>query len=90
MMDINVSFNDSSDALKKNLPLSPRLVSVYTVLLILRNMRDRLGIEAMTDFLERYTKTIERVSPQVKDAVNDELLDRALHGLYEAVCHDEK
>ena len=71
-------------------PVNPRLISIYTVLLILRNMRDRLGIEAMVDFLEQYTKTIERVSPDIKEAVNDELLDRSLHELYETVCGDEK
>jgi len=90
MKNINASLNQSIGSVPQDFLLNSRLVSVYTVLLILRNMRDRLGIEAMVDFLERYTKTIERVTPEIKEAVNDELLERALHGLYETVCNDEK
>lgn len=89
MLDPNDSFNY---AIQQNSEshLSRRLIAVYTVLLILRNMRDRLGIEAMLSFLESYTRTIERVNPDIKDAVNEELLERALKGLYEVVCNEKK
>ena len=74
----------------KNGMVSSRTVAVYTVLLVLMTMRERLGIEAMVGFLERYTATIERLNPEIRQAVNHELLERALHGLYEAVCRHEE
>ena len=90
MLNANVSFNDDLGSMKTSSRLSNRLIAIYTVLMVLINMRERLGIEAMVDFLERYTRTIERINPDIKEAVNDELLDRALHGLYETVCGYEK
>jgi len=67
-----------------------RTIAVYTVLLVLRNMKERVGIEAMVEFIDRYTSTIEQLNPDIKEAVNYELLERALHGLYESVCPHEE
>jgi hypothetical protein len=70
--------------------IGSRTIAVYTVLLVLSRMRERLGVEAMVEFIDRYTATIERLDPEIKDAVNHELLERALHGLYQSGCSYEE
>jgi hypothetical protein len=65
-------------------------VSVYTVLLLLKTMRSRLGLEAMAEFLEAYTSAVERVNPDLKKEVSQALCDRALFNLYESVMRHEK
>ncbi len=84
----NISINYLNDKGSPN--LNRRLIIIYTVLLVLKKMRDRLGIEAMLDFLDSYTKAIERIKPEIKNAVNNELLDRALQELHQTVCRYEK
>ncbi|MBF0485230.1 MAG: hypothetical protein HQL16_01820 [Candidatus Omnitrophica bacterium] len=70
--------------------LNRNKVSVYTTLIILKDMRERLGIEAMLSFLEKYVTLIEKRDPGIKEAVSSELKDRALVSLYEVVCADEE
>ncbi|NTV30043.1 MAG: hypothetical protein HGA80_08200 [Candidatus Omnitrophica bacterium] len=86
---IRMSINEQDSQTAKG-ELSRRLIVIYTVLLVLRHMRDRLGIEAMVQFLDSYTRTIERIEPDVKKAVNEELMERALQDLHETVCGYEK
>ena len=61
-----------------------RKISVYTTLIILKNMKDRLGLEAMCSFLEGYTRMIERASPDIREVVMRELQQKALKDLYES------
>lgn len=69
---------------------SLRKVSVYTTLLILKNMRERLGLEAMCSFLDGYTRMIERSSPAIREAVMRELQEKALQHLYESALGEEQ
>lgn len=48
---------------------SANSISVYTVLCLLRRMKDQLGLEAMLEYLDKYLATIERYNPELKRAV---------------------
>ncbi len=89
MFNTEFSLNKACVLDDKN-PFNRRLIAIYTVLQILMNMRDRLGLESMIYFLEKYSKTIERICPEVKAAVNEELIERALHELYQTICNEDK
>lgn len=67
-----------------------KAISVYTVLILLRNMRSSLGLEAMSEFLDAYTAAVERLNPELRSEVKEALCDRALYNLYEAVMSHEK
>ena len=43
-------------------------VATYTVLCILKKMRDQMGLEAMIEYLEKYLETIETYNPKLKMA----------------------
>ena len=54
----------------KNLLQAPQnTVAIYTVLCILRKMRDQLGLKAMLEYSESYLQIIERHNPGFKSAV---------------------
>ncbi len=73
-----------------SLEASSRKVSVYTTLVILKNMRERLGLEAMCSFLDGYTRMIERTSPDIREVVLRELQEKALRQLYESALVEEQ
>lgn len=59
-----------------------RRVLIYTTLMVLRKMRDQLGIEAMGSFLESYTRMIDAMSPQVKEQAIKELEKQGFERFY--------
>jgi hypothetical protein len=65
-------------------------ISVYTVLILLKTMRSSLGLEAMSEFLDAYTASVERMNPDLKREVSKALCDRALFNLYESEMKYEK
>lgn len=48
---------------------STNSIAIYTVLCILRRMKEQLGLEAMLEYLDKYLATIETHNPQLKAAV---------------------
>ncbi len=67
-----VSFpNDTPIFLKNN------AVALYTVLAILLQIKSKVGLEAMLEYIEHYQKLIERYNPDFKEAVSGalELID---------------
>ena len=44
-------------------------IAIYTVLCILRRMKQEVGLEAMLEYLDKYLGTSETHNPQVKQAV---------------------
>lgn len=58
------------------------VVLIYTTLMVLRKMRDQLGIEAMGSFLESYTRMIDVMSPQVKEEAIKELEKQGFERFY--------
>ena len=57
-------------------------VAVYTVLCILRSMRNDLCLEAMVDYMEQYLKVIERHNPRLKRAVSIAMLRVDIEKIY--------
>lgn len=48
---------------------SANSIAIYTVLCILRRMKQEVGLEAMLEYLDKYLGTIEAHNPQLKQAV---------------------
>ena len=48
-------------------------VATYTMLCVLKKMRDQMGLEAMIEYLEKYLCIIEEHNPQLKMAVKHAL-----------------
>ena len=44
-------------------------IAIYTVLCILRRMKQEVGLEAMLEYLDKYLGAIEAHNPQLKQAV---------------------
>jgi hypothetical protein len=63
--------------------MSERRIAVYTTIRVLMNMRDRLGLEAMCSFMERYADLMEHEAPGIRRIVASGLEEKALQGLYE-------
>ena len=49
--------------------LEERAVTTYTAMCILREIRTRLGLEAMMEYQENYLALIEKFNPKLKMAV---------------------
>ena len=48
---------------------STNSIAIYTVLCILRRMKQEVGLEAMLEYLDKYLGTIETHNPRLKHAV---------------------
>lgn len=48
---------------------SAQAIAIYTVLSILTQMKNELGLEAMLEYMERYVAAIGRHNPRLKGAV---------------------
>ncbi len=48
---------------------STNSIAIYTVLCILRRMKQEVGLEAMLEYLDKYLGVIEANNPQLKHAV---------------------
>ncbi len=48
---------------------STNSIAIYTVLCILRRMKQEVGLEAMLEYHARYLETIETHNPRLKHAV---------------------
>jgi len=73
-MKSNEQFNCEHPNFPKKFPPvlvnSANTLAVYTVLCILRSMREDLGLEAMLEYTGKYLETMERCNPKLKHAVS--------------------
>jgi hypothetical protein len=67
-----------------------KVVEVYSVVAILRNMRNELGLEAMSEFLDLYVMAIEKQNPDLKKILHEALSEHAIDHFYQAVVQHEK
>lgn len=58
-------------------------LSLYTVLSVLRRMKQRLGLEAMLEYMEFYLTLIEKYNPQLEQAVGKALTLINLEKVYD-------
>lgn len=61
---------------------SVNFIAVYTVLCILRRMKQEVGLEAMLEYHARYLETIETHNPQLKSAVTKALCLMSVEKMY--------
>ncbi|HOW36582.1 MAG TPA: hypothetical protein PL155_09265 [Candidatus Omnitrophota bacterium] len=61
------------------------IVAVYTVLCVLMEMRLRLGLEAMLEYLEKYVSIIGAHNPQMKNAVTTALKNINVDKIYREI-----
>ena len=65
---------------------SPKdLISVYTVLLDLSQMKNRLGLEVMLEYADCYIRIVEARHPQLKKALLVSLQSTSIEQLYEKI-----
>ncbi len=57
-------------------------IAVYTILSILRQMKETLGLEAMLEYVEKYPQVIEANNPEIKSAVQHTLSLMSIDSLY--------
>lgn len=61
---------------------SANSISIYTVLCILRRMKEELGLEAMLEYYGKYLEIIETHNPELKSAVNKALALMSVEKMY--------
>jgi len=64
-------------------------VAVYTILKILLEMKKRLGLEAMLEYIEAYRTIIEKANPSLQAAVDQALGLISVDKLYKDITSDE-
>ena len=69
---------------------SNNMIAIYTVLSILLRMRQRLGLEAMLEYIKRYLETIEKREPSIKDAVSQAVDLISIEKIYKEAGHCQK
>ena len=78
-------FAKSRDA-KKAFPIceahNSKTIAIYTVLCVLRTMKECLGLEAMLEYLERYLRLIDSHNPQLKSAVQNGIARMSMEKMY--------
>ena len=89
-MKINDQFNFDANASPNKTParntLSSHCVNTYTVLCILRKMKNQMGLEVMLEYLEKYLEVIENYNPRLKMAVIEALSRLNVEKIYQEAC----
>lgn len=89
-MKVNEKFNfdetNSPNKIQSANSYPHNSVNTYTVLCILRKMKDQMGLEAMLEYLEKYLMTIESHNPQLKMAVIQALSRLNVANIYKEAC----
>lgn len=62
-------------------------IAIYTVFCVLLRMREKLGLEAMLEYVAAYLKMIERRNPKVKTAVGQALQLTEVEKIYDDTVH---
>ena len=63
-------------------------IAVYTILSILRQMKENLGLEAMIEYMEKYMEGIEANNPEIKSAVQYALSLMSIEKMYKQKIKD--
>ena len=76
----------------KSSPVIPadHTVAIYTIMVILRLMKDRFGLEAMLEYISQYTAVIEKNNPQFQEAVLKAVSLMNIETLYKKAMNGEK
>ena len=74
----------------RNLHENKQSVAVYTVIAVLKNMRNELGLEAMSEFIDLYVSAVEKTDPELKNILHEALREQAINHFYQAVVEHEK
>jgi len=69
---------------------SDNTIAIFTTLSILLKMKNRLGLEAMMEYMEFYLATIERHNPRFKGAVEQAMALVSVEKMYGAMRKDGK
>ncbi len=74
-----------SPSCKKNIFSPNESIAVYTVLFVLSQMKETLGLEVMLEYADRYIKIVEERHPQLKKALLTSLQSTSIEQLYEKI-----
>ena len=74
---------------RKWVVLNGRAVTTYTAMCILREMKKRMGLEAMIEYQENYVRLIERYNPNLKMAVTRALAIMDVERMYKDARYEE-
>ena len=67
----------------KNLLKSPvNEITIYTVMKVLARMKEQLGLEAMLQYMERYSLFIEKQNPELKKTVRNAIVNLDVVNMY--------
>lgn len=90
-------FNNSDSSNSGNIPIQKNIfshpansVAIYTVLSVLLRMRERLGLEAMTEYIQFYLQIVEKNNPEIKMAVQKALTMVDVRRIYEDALNEDK
>ena len=93
-MDFSYEYHENKKDLPRKYPQRPPLpfltpentIAIFTTLSILLKMRERLGLEAMMEYMEFYILTIEKYNPRFKGAVEQALALMDVEKIYGSLC----
>ena len=83
----SIPFQDFS---QKDPCVSSNTVAIYTVLSILVEMKNVLGLEATLEYIGRFLYTIEKHNPQIKEAASLAIKLISVEKIYKEAVHGEK
>ena len=85
--------NDPHSSVQNPVPSffsNDKLVTVYTVLAILKTIKEDLSLEAMLEYLEKYLSAIETYNPRFKLAVKKALSLVDIEKIYKDMMLNEQ
>ncbi len=92
-MNFNMDQNNSPqfDPIQKIPDLSPATsIDIYTVLTVLCAMKNRLGLEAMLDYIDRYLHIVNKNNPRLRGAVQRALTQISVEKIHRDAMRPDK
>lgn len=91
MMKDNLFQNPNEQTKPANIFFSgANTIAIYTALCVLQRMKEKLGLEAMLEYIEGYRKTIDRSHPDIQSAVEKALVLINVENIYKEALENEK
>ena len=79
------------DPIQKIPDLSPATsIDIYTVLTVLCAMKNRLGLEAMLDYIDRYLHIVNKNNPRLRGAVQRALTQISVEKIHRDAMRPDK